>query len=816
MEVTLTKFVSYKVYHHCVYAIISTVILSSGLAGTTIFLKPELLAKDDARCRSRMSVVCFLYAITLPLATLLFAWCPIGPYSTNVDQWVRIVILPVYFIIFGVPFFFAGLSISHLFATARVSIRRLFFFDLVAAALGAALCPFCLETFGGYGTVAISAVLGMVACVLFRKLSQVADETAAQAKQAGGAWLAQSGSFAVIILLTLAYQPWALAHLGYDIHSSREVFLKDLVLKDFNGVDQVYWNAIARIDVSHEGHSANQLFTYSFAERFRSHMPRGKMVMVDGSAPTRQFRIEGTIKDNPFIGTCLWATPYVVRQKPDPVLVIAGGGGSDILAAKYYGIPRLDVVEINPATFKHVLQDGKSDERKYYQDALLSDANTKVTLFNKEGRHFCSTRPNGYYEVIQASAADTCTAISSGALAMAENHLYTIDAVRDFMRVLKPDGVLSLSHWRADPPTTSLRMIATYLGYLDSEHVPDPYKYVLAIGDGQWCDLVLKRSPFTQEEMQRVRKWAEETDKAVLLDPLAEGGARRFPSEVIFDRIARAASPEERRKVEDAYVLEITPVTDDKPFFYNGTNWARNDALYWLMFICAAIVASLLVILPIIKPDRRALASSFLGSAVMFALSGFAFLLFELAIMQKLTVFVGGPIYAMCVVLVSVLFGYGLGSLIAERLPLSRKTFLMLAIVVPLFMVAAYFCLPGIISSCMPLPMPVRVTTAVALTIALSMITGMPVPTAMAAVRAKDESAIAWMWGINCAFNGIGAMSFALLTAQWGVQICFLLVAAIYLVANVLFSINGPLPATQDQKATAIAPGDLQAEKGKT
>jgi len=60
----------------------------------------------------------------------------------------------------------------------------------------------------------------------------------------------------------------------------------------------------------------------------------------------------------------------------------------------------------------------------------------------------------------------------------------------------------------------------------------------------------------------------------------------------------------------------------------------------------------------------------------------------------------------------------------------------------------------------------------------------------MSAVKQYNEQAVAWMWGINCAFNGIGAMSFALISGQLGVRASFLIVAAVYLVANLLFCLT--------------------------
>ena len=42
VEIVLTKFVGYKVYHHFIHLIISTVILSFGMAGAYLYLARSL------------------------------------------------------------------------------------------------------------------------------------------------------------------------------------------------------------------------------------------------------------------------------------------------------------------------------------------------------------------------------------------------------------------------------------------------------------------------------------------------------------------------------------------------------------------------------------------------------------------------------------------------------------------------------------------------------------------------------------------------------------------------------------------------------
>jgi hypothetical protein len=46
------------------------------------------------------------------------------------------------------------------------------------------------------------------------------------------------------------------------------------------------------------------------------------------------------------------------------------------------------------------------------------------------------------------------------------------------------------------------------------------------------------------------------------------------------------------------------------------------------------------------------------------------------------------------------------------------------------------------------------------------------------------------MWGVNSAFNGIGAMSFALITEKTGISFVLLIVALAYFFANLVFAMG--------------------------
>ncbi|MBX9669891.1 MAG: hypothetical protein K2X93_19860 [Candidatus Obscuribacterales bacterium] len=825
VEIVLTKFIAFKVFHHYITVIISTVILSFGAAGTVLYLRSDEKKSTSVDNWKSAGFEAFTFSILLVAAVLLFCWLPIDPYNANLNPLLRIASVPIYFIIFAIPFYFGGMCISRVLAQSSIPITRVYLFDLLFTAIAASLTPFVLDFAGGYATIALAAAFGLLAAASFFKAT---GNLTVPRMAIGGS------TFAVALTLLLMYPSLMRNNGGFDIRSNKYQSMRDLVFSDFHGLAQTYWNALARIDITHTGASNHNTFLYGIAPNSGTPKLEGRLIMADCGANTRQFRAKGNIDDHKLFGDVLFGVPYVIKPDAKDALVLGGGGGIDIIVGKFFHVPRMDVVELNPMTYKHALLGQDDPESALYQPWLVSDKNTTVSIFNAEGRHFASVHPPHTYDVIQASGVDTLTAVASGALAFSDNYLYTMDAVKCYMRQLKPGGVLSLTHWRLQPPPTlALRMFVTYLRYLDEQGVKEPWRHVLVIGPS-WVDSVLKAEPFTDEELERVRAWCKRTGNFMIFDPgrkaefdqaqaagttgtttiareSKESGPfadeseqakpdtslTRAPEEEIYDRIGFADSAH-RQAILDSYVFDVNPVTDDKPYFYHverAENWVLSSA--WASTPIAATVSialfALLLLLAPIKKMKGRLTLRTAYHAFFFAVCGFAFLLFEVCIIQMFSVSVGGPMYSLAVVLVSVLGGYSIGAFVAGKLPIKPQTFFILAALLLLLNIGAWLGLPPFIEALWPLPFAGRIACCAAVTLLLSIATGIPVSLGMEAVKRKYPSEVAWLWGVNSAFNALGSVSFVLISQQIGIAATLAIVAVLYLIANIVFAYLGPV-----------------------
>jgi hypothetical protein len=169
-------------------------------------------------------------------------------------------------------------------------------------------------------------------------------------------------------------------------------------------------------------------------------------------------------------------------------------------------------------------------------------------------------------------------------------------------------------------------------------------------------------------------------------------------------------------------------------------------------------------------------------------------LLFEVSIIQLFSVFVGGPVYSLAVVLVSVLAGYSFGCLFASRLKPTRRVFLIVGGAIFAMLLGASYGLPPMLIALMPCDWLMRILISAAAAFLMAFVVGIPVSLAMDAVK-KDTAignTVPWMWGVSSGFNALGAACFVIITQSIGIASTLAVAAVLYLCGTVLFAFMGP------------------------
>jgi len=163
-------------------------------------------------------------------------------------------------------------------------------------------------------------------------------------------------------------------------------------------------------------------------------------------------------------------------------------------------------------------------------------------------------------------------------------------------------------------------------------------------------------------------------------------------------------------------------------------------------------------------------------------LIGVGFMTIEIALLQRMSVFLGHPVYSLSIVLFSIILSTGLGSLISDRFPLntSKKLVLWAAVTGAYFLLLPVF-LPAITLAFDGASLPTRALWCVLVIAPGGMLMGWGFPTGMRLVTRVDGKPTPWFWGVNGA-SGVLASSMAVgISIAMGITATMIIGAVCYL-----------------------------------
>ena len=133
-----------------------------------------------------------------------------------------------------------------------------------------------------------------------------------------------------------------------------------------------------------------------------------------------------------------------------------------------------------------------------------------------------------------------------------------------------------------------------------------------------------------------------------------------------------------------------------------------------------------------------------------FILIGIGFMAVEIGLLQRMSVFLGHPIYSLSVLLFTLILATGIGSLLSDRLVLdSRWKFALWALMTGGYILALPIWLPGVLLRFESVELLGRASLCVATIAPGGLLMGFGFPTGMRLVSAMDRKPTPWFWGIN-------------------------------------------------------------------
>jgi hypothetical protein len=758
-ELALTRIFSVTMYYHFAFLAISIALFGLSASGVTVYVLRGRLATTGTRELLTRGALLQAIATLIALAFLVRIRVGLTYSPQNLGLMLAIYTLA------ALPFLTGGAVLSVAFARMTERINVLYAADLLGAAAGClALIPL-LNGFGAPGVVLTAAGLSVAAAMFFAAGRERSRVVVAALALFGLPALAQMAGLAPFDVSDTK------GHQG-----DRVLFSK--------------WNSFSRVAVYDRAHG-----DWSLSPRYTGSPGASLFMDIDSAASTPILKGSGKLDDASYLRYELTALAYhLVEQRSGfDALVIGPGGGRDLLSALVFGARRVDAVEINPIIARDVML----DRFRQYSGGVYADP--RISVHIDDGRSFVR-RSSDRYDVIQASLVDTWAATAAGAYTLTENALYTQEAFGEYLDHLSEDGYLTITRWVFD----GLRLVSLAQAACAARGL-DPARHLAIVRLDRVATFLLKKTPFTADDAHRLRQLSSDLGFTVLYAPGAE------PSHATDEPVEMrrtGTSPDDYRRLILAgnreqflasYPLDISPTSDDRPFFFHTTRlrdqlqvaFGRSmlfgnglSALLTLMGISAALVV-LFVIGPLVLSGERP-RPGWAAWLAYFGALGAGFMLLEVALLQRFVLLLGHPVYSLTVTLFSLLLGTGLGSLISRRVAAERVKAVTTHALMTIAAVAALttLALPRLIDVAIPWPLPLRIAAAGVILIPIGVLLGMPLPGGMRLLAASRNDIVPWGWGINGAFSVLGATLAVFIAMNWGFSATLLAGALVYLLAG--------------------------------
>lgn len=780
LQIALTRIFSVSLWYHLAFMVISTALLGFGASGAYLAVRRNVRADNLAQklplyagLTALSVVVAFAVITRLPLDPLAPMLPGLSPADRTWQTVILVLLLLAEYVLVVVPFFFAGLTLGGTFSSLARRISTLYFADLIGAGTGCLVVVALLWVLPGQGVVFVAAGLAALAALFFSLSGPAGARRTLTYAALGGAIVLFGLSPVADRLLPLHIPPSKPLYQAYTDPT----------------IDLVYtgYTPFARVDVMYkEGAS---LGAWGISARCPAPpSPEQMFITIDAAAITAITRFDGNPDSIAFVNCAPSGLAYQVpAQPPHSALIIGPGGGIDVLTALYNRVERVVGVEINPLIVDLVADASLFRE---FAGGLYTDY-PGIHVELAEGRNYVA-RTDERFDLIQFSQVDTWAAAASGAYSLSENFLYTTEAFLDYYDHLTDDGMLTVGRWYFDPPQQAFRLVTIGAAALEQRGVTDPARHFMVVRAGDTATFLMKRTPFTADEIARLRRVVGDLDFDMLYAPDVTDADNWF---------VRFFTAPDRAAFFRDYPLDVSPTSDDRPFFFEYYGWSnlgdfRSGKVTLLILLAQALLlAAAFILWPLWRFQRAGLttrgATQFL---FYFAALGVGFILIEIGLMQRFILFLGHPVYATSVVLFSILTFSGLGSYLSGRLLGEGDPRRLQRRVIPLLgalTIGYVFLLPPLFHAFIGLDLPVRVVIAVLLLMPLGLLMGMPFPLGIRLVDRVNPGLVAWAWGVNGFSSVLGSILTVMIAQSYGFSVVIGLAVVIYLLGLLAISTMG-------------------------
>jgi len=758
LEVLDTRLLSVVTWYHLSFFAVSMAMLGMASGAVVVFLGGDTFSAE--RVGRTLPAAALVFAVALAVSHVGNLVIPF----TAVTDWpaAQVAAMVMSTLVLAAPFAASGVVITLALTRTGGPVGRLYGADLVGAAGGCLAVVLVLERTDITSTALAAAVSAAAGAFCFARWS---GRPATSAAVVG-----------VALLAALVANATSTRPLGAIYPKSRNLWFSRSIV-DYSG-----WNAHSNVLIQKPTES--HVFLWGGSGKTPEIPVRIAWASIDGMAGTPITEWHGDPATLDWVRYDVTSMAYRLRQGHAGVIGV--GGGRDILTALAFRNPSVTGIEIN-----RVLLDAVA---KRYRDFAGIATAPGVSLVHDEARSYL-TRAGLHLDILQMSLIDTWAATGAGAFTLSENGLYTREGWRVFLGSLSPTGVFSVSRWfEPEAVSETTRLLSLGVAALLDAGVASPRGHLMLITQDRIATLLVSRSPFT------------DADKTIIHDTVADLGfaLRVTPWDDAKDaRLARISDAKSLADLAAATTdrdFDFSAPTDSRPYFFNmlkpgavfrqtlirdggvvAGNMRATATLLGLLVIATLLVAAI-VVWPLVRAGRPELPPQVFTSALLyFSIIGFGFMLIQIPMLQRFTLYLGHPTYAFSIVLFLMILAAGLGSVVSDRIGLDgARAPVALPLGIGALVLIETLLIQFAIDSTMGWQLPGRTFVVALFLVPLAAALGMCFPIGMRLVGRHSDRITAWMWGVNGAC-GVIASILAVMGSMWlGINASLFCAAALY------------------------------------
>jgi hypothetical protein len=744
LQIMETRVLSVVAYYHLAFFAIGVAMLGMTAGALIVFYRFDV-SYAPGPLFDTMSRVMSLFAWSVLISLVALLNLSLGaqfdPTLTFVASWVLavIILLP--------PYVLLGVTVSLALTRSSLKVSLVYGVDLVGAAAGCLVTLALLSLIDTYSAVLIVGGIGAGAGIAFGRARRLASPSAPAAASGLLSKLNLRPAHALAASLIAAA-----INVLLGTHGLRPMVVKNTV-EFASKLTEERWNSFSRVTMVMVPNSEPHLWSPS---RFAPRVLLDQAFMrIDSLAGTPLYRYSGDPRELDFLRFDATALAYYVRHQ-GRAAVIGIGGGRDLQTASIFGFRDITGVEYNAIFVRLFAHD--------YRDFSGAGRIPGLRLEVDDARSWFA-RSHEQFDLIQMSLIDTWAATGAGAFTLSENGLYTVNGWKRFLSRLTPNGVFTVSRWHSERQLDeTARILSLAMASLFAMGDADPASHLYLASNDMLSTLILGRAPLTKDEVGTL----DEAVRSLGYQTLAAPGS--VAADPVFARILKARSVDELVRIGRSTPLDLAPTWDTNPFFFNQLRLAkpasmiraiqsapgvmRGNLFASLTLLTLVVVSTIAVFVVLLAPARRSAHHAprriLLWSSTYFLLIGIAFMFVEISLIQRMSIFLGHPIYGLAVVLFGIILATGAGSLVSGRaVRLSVRSLMGWPLLLALYLALLPLWLGKVLDEAETGSLVERASVCLLIMAPAGVMMGFMFPTGMQLCTRIDSRITPWLWAVN-------------------------------------------------------------------